>query len=127
MKNKAPLALIEQVIMLLVLAVAAAICLQVFLQAHQITQESHAHDLSLEQMQNTAEALQSTGGDLNKTAALVGGTVENGRLTVAAEGYTITLEEKDSGQPLLGMAELTATQDGKVLSQMAVCWQEVAP
>lgn len=127
MKNKAPLALIEQVIMLLVLAIVSAICLQVFLKANEITRESHAHDLALEQLQNTAEALQSTGGDLNQTAAIVGGTVENGHLTVEAEDYTITLEERDSDQPLLGTAKLTATRNGKVLSQLEVCWQEVTP
>lgn len=127
MKNKAPLALIEQTIMLLVLAVAAALCVQVFLEAHLTAKEIHLHDLSLQQMENTAACLQASRGDLEKTAAIVGGTVENGRLTLSYDGYTITVERLPDSLPLLGSARLTATWDGKHLSQMEVSWQEVVP
>ena len=42
MKSKAPLALMEQIVMLLVFALAAALCLQAFVKSDQISRESQA-------------------------------------------------------------------------------------
>ena len=42
MKSKAPLALMEQMVMLLVFALAAALCLQAFVQSDRLSRESEA-------------------------------------------------------------------------------------
>lgn len=44
MKSKAPLALMEQMVMLLVFALAAALCLQAFVQSDRLSRESEARD-----------------------------------------------------------------------------------
>ena len=42
MKSKAPLALMEQMVMLLVFALAAALCLQAFVQSDRLSRESRS-------------------------------------------------------------------------------------
>ena len=44
MKSKAPLLLMEQMVMLLVFALAAALCLQAFVRSEAMSRESEARD-----------------------------------------------------------------------------------
>lgn len=125
MKNKAPLALLEQVIMLLVLAVAAAVCLHLFASAGVQAEQNRLQDRAMEQAQNTAEVLKSHTGDMEKAALLTGGSYENGVLTVSDSGFTVTAEPIPQDNPLLGMAQVTAASEGEILAQLTVCWQEV--
>lgn len=127
MKNKAPLALIEQIIMLLVLAVAAVLCLQAFLWADRQADLNSRADYALQQMQNTAEALKAAEGDLNAAAEVAGGSVENGVWLQSFEGFQIKVIPQESGNALLGMASITAETDGDALGKLTVCWQEVTP
>ena len=55
MKSKAPLSLMEQLIMLLVFALAAALCLQVFVLSAQISRRCKATDHAVTAAQNAAE------------------------------------------------------------------------
>ena len=55
MKNKASLLLMEQLIMILVFALAAALCLQVFAKSAQIAQETACRDKAVQVAQNGAE------------------------------------------------------------------------
>ena len=57
MKSKAPLALMEQIVMLLVFALAAALCLQAFVKSDQISRESQARSNAALAVQNTAETI----------------------------------------------------------------------
>ena len=127
MKNKAPLALIEQIIMLLILAVAVAICLQVFLWADRQADENTRMDSALQQVQNTAEVLKSQGGDLAAAAQIAGGSVADGLWLQQYADYIITVTPQDSGDSFLGMATITAETDGVLLTQLTVCYQEVTP
>lgn len=127
MKNKAPLSLIEQVIMLLVLAVAATLCLQVFLWADRKADQNSLADHALQQVQNAAEVIKSTAGDLESAAAIAGGSVQDGLWLQQYADYEIKVIPKDGGTPLLGMASIIAEADGTVLTELTVCYQEVAP
>ena len=62
MKSKAPLALMEQIVMLLVFALAAALCLQAFVKSDQISRESQARSNAALAVQNTAETIRYSGG-----------------------------------------------------------------
>lgn len=125
MKNKAPLALMEQVIMLLVLAVAAAVCLHLFASAGLQAEQNRLQDRAMEQVQNTAEVIKSHAGDLEKAALLTGGSYEEDVLTVWDPRFTVTAEVMPHENPLLGMAQVTAVSEGEILAQLTVCWQEV--
>lgn len=127
MKNKAPLALIEQLIMLLILAVAAAVCLRVFLWADRQADENSRLDGALQQVQNTAEVLKSTSGDLDAAAKIVGGSLQDGLWLQQHPDYTVKVIPTESGTALLGMARVIAEVDGTPITELTVCYQEVAP
>ena len=58
MRQRPPLILMEQMIMLLVFALAAALCLQAFVKSDGISKRSEARDRAVILCQNVAETLQ---------------------------------------------------------------------
>ena len=71
MRSKAPLVMMEQMVMLLVFALAAALCLQAFVQSDEMSKRGEARDRAVALCQTTAEALRSTGGDFGRAAELL--------------------------------------------------------
>ena len=63
MRNKAPLALMEQLVMVLVFALAAALCVQALVLADNRSREMEHRDRALLEAQNAVETLKSCGGD----------------------------------------------------------------
>jgi type II secretory pathway pseudopilin PulG len=61
--------MVEQIIMLLVFALASAICLQVFVKADRQSQRNAAQSQAALTAQNAAETLKSTAGDYAAAAA----------------------------------------------------------
>lgn len=59
MKSKASLVLMEQLVMILVFALCAALCLQAFVGADRISQETARRDEAVLLAQNTAESLKA--------------------------------------------------------------------
>jgi type II secretory pathway pseudopilin PulG len=128
MRNKAPLALIEQLVMLLVFALAAALCIQVFVKADRLSQRDAAQSHAVLTAQNAAETLKSTEGDYAAAAAAYGG-VWDGEVWVLevpeATGCRVEVTPAAQTRPLLGEATVTAyTADDEVLVQLPVAWQE---
>lgn len=86
MRSKAPLALMEQMVMLLVFALAAALCIQAFVKSDALSLESQDKSRALLAAQNTAEMIRHIGGDaehaLEEAAQALGGSCdrEEGRL-----------------------------------------------
>ena len=138
MKSKAPLALMEQLVMVLVFALAAALCLQVFVLSDRMSQRSEARDHAVVQVQNVAETLKGCDGDLSESAARLGGIADEESLQigydtdwrpvpVAESIYLVQAVRTEEEDPMLGGAQVFAqTVDGDVLFQVNVCWQEVA-
>lgn len=136
MRNKAPLALMEQIVMVGVFALAAALCVQVFVLSDRVSRQSEVRDRALLLAQNAAEELKSVGGDFEEAARLYGG-VWNGQMWgwsldetwTAADGeqpsaYHLLVTPVESGQPLLGTAEATVyTAEGEALCSLPVAWQ----
>ena len=58
MKSKAPLVLMEQLIMVLVFALAAALCLQTFVLSEQISKKTKAGNRATIEAQNVAESME---------------------------------------------------------------------
>lgn len=87
MRSKAPLTLMEQVMMVLVFALAAALCIQVFVFSGQTSRRNEARDRAVLEVQNAAETLKAVGevgGDmgyvLEAAAQQMGGEVSQGLL-----------------------------------------------
>ena len=65
MRSRSPLALMEQLIMLLVFALAAALCVQTFALSTHISQNAADRDRAMQLAQNAAEILKNHGGDMS--------------------------------------------------------------
>lgn len=114
MKNKTSLLLMEQLVMVLVFALAAALCLTVFVKADQISRETIRRDEAVLLAQNAAQVLKATSGDKERAIA-----------TAAESGYRMEIERIDT-QSLLGQAEIRVWQEDELVFSLCVGWQEVA-
>ena len=135
MKKNASLALIEQAIMLLILAAAAALCLRLFAWADTRSLENTRKDQALVQLQSAAETLKSHKGDFSAAAQAHGGRVENGQWLLYFDGQWTTDAQDHAfylqaaplitNNPYLGAALLEVFQkDGHLLGSLEIYWQE---
>lgn len=136
MKRSAALILTELLVMLTVFAVAAAFCLKTFVWAHNSSELSAAMDMALLKSQNAAESLKHHRGDHSLAAQDLGGKWdgqgwrvcydEQWKETDAESAYILeVMPEENAGY--LGQAKLTVfDQNGQLLAELTVCWQEVA-
>lgn len=127
MRNRAALTLLELLVMVLVFALAAAVCLQCFAEAALIRRETACLDRAVILAQNGAEILKAGSGDLEKAAALLDGAVSGNSLTAEQEGLTLTIQKQDSPIPGLGCALAEVTAGGEYLFSLTVAWQEGIP
>ena len=138
MRSKSPLALMEQVIMVLVFALAAALCLQVFVLSDQMSEKNRDTDRAVLLAQNTAEMIKACGG-VEEAAEAVGGTIRQAMwssyyyedLTPAPDAesgyYHVGVLPMNSGVEGLGQAAIEVFRwDGNEgLFALTVAWQEV--
>ena len=128
MKNKATLSLIEQIIMILVFALSAAISLKIFAYSDSLSREKTDRDRAVLWAQNAAEALTAGQGDFDAAAELIGAKItEPGfekELDYEGSSLVLRAEEKENANPLLGEAEVTVFSGEKEIYSLRVCWQE---
>ena len=147
MKGKGSLALMEQIVMLLVFALAAALCLQAFVKSDQLSRRSEAADHAAVLCQSVAETICHNGGDLKGAMTQVNGAeplqrdgfgwfegynedweVLNYEDRPVSSSYTLRVMELDSGVDGLGKANVEAYiwNGGTMESLFALefSWQE---
>lgn len=122
MKQKATLTLMELAVMALALAICGALCLSAFAWADTAAREDAARQEALLVLQNAAEALKHTGGDVQKAAGIYGKWEEGW----TASGYEITVTDLPTDLALLGSARLEVYRAEELLGSLTVRWQEVA-
>ena len=115
MKHKASLVLMEQLVMLLVFALAAALCLQVFAKAREISGETARRDQAVILARNGAEILKATSGDRSAAEAL------------SREGYRVTVDPKPASVPGMARSEIRVFYEEDLLFSLETGWQEVLP
>lgn len=119
MKNKTPLVLMELVIMLLVFAVAAGLCLRAFAGAERISRTGVEDDRAVAAAQNGAELTKFYLGDLETAAAERGGTWDGVSWRFTVDGCPVTVTLLHAESPYLGTAAVTA---GDI--ELTVSWQK---
>ncbi|MBE5766410.1 MAG: hypothetical protein E7335_04470 [Clostridiales bacterium] len=128
MKSKAPLALMEQLVMILVFALAAALCLQIFVLSGNLSVTSETRDRAVTAVQNTAETLKLCRGDLEEVQKLLGGEKTEDcwqMILTGKETLCVTAERIADEAEALGEARVYAVNDkGSVVFEVNVCWQE---
>ena len=150
MRSKSPLALMEQVLMVLVFALAAALCLRVFAFSDRVSARNEAIDRAVLECQNAAETLKSTGRPMAEAQKILadrmGGTMEQGLVQVcydenwtvlpgdAAEcAYVLEVQGIPAGVDGLAKAnvcvaaleDISVGGNGERLFSIDVAWQEV--
>ena len=125
MKNRTSLVLMEQLVMVLVFALAAALCLNIFVKADQISRETARRDEAILMAQNSAQVLKACAGDAEKAARLLGGQVTDTGLFVVKDGYTETVTFERSEIPGLGLARIDIYLEEELLFSLQTGWQEV--
>ena len=125
MRNKSPLALMEQVLMVLIFALAAALCLQGFVLANRISERMETQNCAVTLAQNAAEMLKYYSGDPEKTAQQLETTRDGDMLL--KENLQLKIVPVDSAVPLLGAAKITVLQKEEILFEITVAWQEEDP
>ena len=119
MKNKTPLVLMELVIMLLVFAVAAGLCLRAFAGAERISRTGAEDDRAIAAAQNGAELTKFYAGDLETAAAERGGAWDGVSWRFTVDGCPVTVTLLHAESPYLGTAAVTA---GDI--ELTVSWQK---
>ena len=115
MKNKTSLLLMEQLVMVLVFALAAAICLSAFVKADQISRETVRRDEAVLLAQNAAQVLKATSGDMDRAIAVAEGS-----------DYRMEIEQLKTGLTLMGQAEIRVWLEEELVFSLQTGWQEVA-
>lgn len=112
MKNRASLVLMELLVMILVFALAAALCLQAFVGADTISRTTELQDEAVLLAQNTAESLKATKG----------GTIPD-----VPDGLRMEIDPLPTDIPGLEKAEISVFNEetGALLISLTVGWQEV--
>jgi len=123
MRNKATLVLIEQLVMVLVFALAAAICLQAFVRAEQISRQTELRTEAAFAAQNAAEMLQIH-KDIDKTIDVLGG--QNGH--VEYDAFSLSVASAETSIDGLESAKIEVfDMDQQLLFSIHTAWQtEVA-
>lgn len=118
MKHRASLVLMEQLVMILIFALAAGVCLQLFAAADGVARETEQLDRAVVLAQNGAEAVKTCGGDLAAAEALLG---------AGEDDLLLEMTNRDSGVAGLGKTQVEVTQisTGEILFSLTVFWQEV--
>ena len=134
MRSKTPLALMEQVIMVLVFALAAALCLRAFVLSDSISRTCEERDRAVMAAQTVAETLKLTRGDYAETERTAERLLENVDVVFCHSDYAetipgtlrIIMTPAVSETELLETAEITAeNEEGDIIVSLTVAWQEV--
>ena len=141
MRDRTPLLLMEQLVMILVFALTAAVCLRAFALSHEISRENEARDRAVTVAQNAAERIKYCGGSGSSApefaAEQLGGTLSDGvcrvdygadwRKTDTQAVYRLEIRAADAAAGLAG-AELQVVDlreaGTEPLVSLAVFWQE---
>ena len=127
MKNKTFLPMLEQMIMILIFALAAAFCLQGFAAASRISKRQAVLTEAVVTVQNTAEILKSSQGDFELASELLGGIITTEGLQIPADDYVVTACTAAEEYDLLSSAKIEVMYNTEILYELTVTWQEVLP
>lgn len=139
MKNKAPLPLMEQLIMILVFALAAALCLQGFALSDRTSNRQKARSQAVIRVQNAAEILEYTAGDYGRASELVGGVWDGHTWIIyydafwqeipadraGRSSYVLQVAPVETDNGFLGAARICLSSSREELFEITAAWQEV--
>ncbi len=137
MKSKALLPLMEQLTMVLVFALTAALCLQGLTLADRISRRQEDQKQAVIMVQNAAEMLKHTSGDFVQSAGQLGGQWDGLGWNIPYDAswqpladsgnavYLLNAVPVETDNPFLGSARIRVLREEEILFEITVSWQEV--
>lgn len=125
MRSRASLVIVEQAVMLLVFALAAALCLKAFVWSDTESEAVFARDKALLQAQSAAEVIKSCRGDVIAAAEIMGGSVGDDGKTISCDEYVLTVTPIEDGLRYMASAEVSVYEAESLLASLEIAWQEV--
>ena len=134
-ESKAPLVLMEQVIMVLVFALVAVLCIQAFVLARTLSVRMTDRDRAMNVSQTLAETVKACGGDTEAVREKLGGETDGERLLFfydsewktsdqADESFLLVFEkEEGAGFCKNGWITVTDISKEKEISSFHIQWQ----
>ena len=121
MRNKTPLVIMEQIIMILVFTVAAALCMQVFVYSNKLSVQNQQRDNAVLLAQNMAERLKYSKEEVASPIFFD----ENLQPINDAEEFAYMLAvDYDNSDPYLWIAKITVQQNcNEDIFELAVAGQ----
>ncbi len=117
MRNKSPLALMEQILMVLVFALSAALCLQGFTLANRISARLENRNQAVALAQNAAELVKYYDGDFTQAERQLNGTWDENILH-------LEITPAVSASPFLGAAQIKVLHEEEIVFEIIVAWQK---
>lgn len=124
-RSRSGLFLLEFLSSLLIFALCAAVCMQLFAAAHGLTRRTRAENKAALLAQSTAACIQSQNGDLDAACRLMGGSGptlyfdENGDAAPQAEAaFTLTVLPAADAE----RADLAVSWQGETLLTLSCGW-----
>lgn len=125
-RSKAPLALMEQIIMILVFALAAAVCLQAFVYADTLSKQGELRDLAVMRAQEMAECCKAEQGDIEQVGMMLGAkrTSDGLEADYPEDNIRVVLTIMESGDYIEKAKISVVAADGDEIFCIPVSWQK---
>ena len=114
--SKSTLFLMEQIIVITVFALCAAICIRILVESYLMTTNAVDTKNALLAAESAAESHKAFSGDIERIAAVLGGSAEDGRLYVYFDSSWQPGSDIDASFVL----RLTRTESAVIVSDIAV-------
>ena len=135
-ESKAPLVLMEQVIMVLVFALVSAVCIQAFALARTTSIRMSDRDHAMNISQTLAETVKAYSGNMEAVCGSLGGEIEGEQLvfyydsgwesvskSADASFRAVFAQEEQDGFCRYGQITVSDTAEDQEIFSMRVAWQ----
>lgn len=125
-RSKAPLALMEQIIMILVFALTAAVCLQAFVYSNQLSKEGERQNIAANYAQEIAEYCKTKKGNIDILCQqLAGEKMTDGFVVSKPEERMKVAVQLSEKIDYLQKAKVSVTSyEGTTYYTMDIAWQK---
>lgn len=124
-RSKAPLALMEQIIMILVFALASAVCLQAFVYSNNLSKADEQKQNAIAMAQQVTEYCKSSKGNMEWVCDVLNGEVtEDGmRVDDKENNMTVSLALTEQSEYLQKARVAVSTLDGEEIYAVDIAYQ----
>lgn len=124
-RSKAPLALMEQIIMILVFALTAAVCLQAFVYSSNLSEQGDQKNLAAAHAQEVVETCKVLSGDLDQVQLKLSGERTERGLSVfyKEDRMTVILEITEQSEWLARAKVSVQDENRKEIYSVDTAWQ----